>query len=169
MIEQNAAPEHREEQQRNTLLDIFPGRRSNSLANDHTTTTTTILSSAKVHFNPDSAVIPLDEPSLKHLESMYQLLLKYLNQNSLSRRRFYLLVFGSALLLMACMTVISTTLDLPSSALFHCWFGIICLAGVVIILTEFANRMERTAIKGIMEEVSSLISCAPNHLSANLS
>lgn len=167
MIEKHEGNGNRDDH-RNVLLDILPGRRANSLAN-HTTTTTTVLSSAKVHFNPDSAVIPLDEPSLKHLQSMYQLLLDYMNQNSISKRRFYLLVFATSLLLMAVVTVVSSTLNLSSSVIFHTWFGIICLSGIVVFLTEFANRMERTAIKSILEEVSSILSFAPNHLSANLS
>lgn len=166
MIEQN---KRSGDDQCNTLLDIFPGKRANSLANEHMTTTTTILSSTKVHFNPDSAIIPLDEPSLKHLESMYQLLMEYLSNNSISKRRFYLLVIGTSLLLAALMTVVSSTMDFSTSALFHIWFAIVLVTSLVIALSEFANRMERTAIKGILEEISSLLSFAPNHLSAKLS
>lgn len=163
MVEQNSSTgaDHR-----NTLLDILPGRRSNSL-NEATTTTTTIISSAKVHFKPDSAIIPLDEPSLKHLESMHQLLNEYMSQNRVSRRRFYILVLAMALLLMAAMTAVSSSANLSSTSLFHMWFATLATASLIVVLTELSNRMERTAIKGILEEISSIISFAPNHLSAN--
>ena len=165
-IEQNGTRGDGDDHQRSTLLDMLPMSRRKGSLTEPSTTTTTILSSAKVHFNPDSAIIPLDEPSLKHLEAMYQLLCDYMNQNLVSKRRFYLLVMGVALLVMVCVSIVSASLDMSSSTLFHSWFAVTVLATGVIVLTEFANRMERTAIKGILEEVSSLISFAPNHLSA---
>jgi len=165
-VQQNVPPTSNGPAESNTLLDILH-KRSNSVF-ETTTTTTTILSQTKVHFSPETAVNQLDEPSVQHLESTYKLLVEYLDDNYLSKQRSHLCIFGLMITLFAATFVLGTTVfELSSPTIFHLLFIIVLIGVTIILVGELTNRFERTAIKGILEEVAALISLAPNAPLAN--
>jgi hypothetical protein len=144
----------------NVLLEMLP-KRSNSVF-EPTTTTTTIVSSAKVHFVPENlAISQITEPSIKHLESTYKLLIEYLNDRHVSKKRFYLFLVGIAVILSGFVLFgrgSFSSLNFSAGTTFHCIFFVWSLGLFMILLTEFANRFERTAIKGILEELLVILS-----------
>lgn len=152
----------------NVLLEMFP-KRSNSVL-EAASTTTTIVSSAKVHFSPETTISHLSEPSLKHLEATCLLLVHYLDDRHVCKKRFYVCLLGFMMTLMAVTIFASfqSCLDLSPAISFHIIFLLVCFTVVIILLTEFTNRFERTAIKGILEEVMVLLSFAPKNHAASI-
>lgn len=156
----------------NFLTEYFPGSKNNKIINMNTTsekqttnfngTSTTVCSSSKVEFKSETAVIGLEEPSVQHLQSTYRLLLNYLEENRITKQKFYFTLFFVVITLLACSLLAQSSFQLSLPVMFHLWVFIAIAALVILLLVELANRYERTALKGILEEVACILSFAPS-------
>lgn len=159
----------------NFLMDYFPAIKNNMKTNMNTntsdkqyghatsTTTTTVqLSSSKVQFSPETAVLGLEEPSVQHLQSTYQLLQAYLDENRSSKHKFYFLLIIIVTVTFVLSFVARSVFQLSIAVMLHWWIFLVFVALALFVLVELANRYERTALKGILEEVECILSFAPS-------
>lgn len=143
----------KEDQDRSTLLDILPGRRSSSVTESKTV--------SKVHFTDENLKSKFDDPLWSQLGNCNRLLNEYLDKNYSSKQKKQLCVILLLICLFISSFVVANYMDLTASTVFHLWCLITASGFSLLLAIESANRFERTAVKGILEEISCLLSFCP--------
>lgn len=113
--------------------------------------TTTVKNKTRMSSNCHSAS-EMTNPSME----VSSLLIDYLKERHVFKKRFYLFLIGLAIMLTGLAIVSGVYSFMSTGVAFHTIFFVWSSAFFVILLIEFASRFERTAIKGILEEVLSL-------------
>lgn len=145
-----ASKEATEESDRNTLLDMLSGRRSSSITESKTV--------SKVHFLASKLV---SDPSLDQLEDCNKLLNQYLDQNQSVKQKKQLIVVLLVTLSLCLAFLIAHFTGMTAATLIHIWVMVMASGFTLLFAIESANRFERTAVKGILEEISCLLSFCP--------
>ena len=149
-----ASKEATEDSDRNTLLDMLPGRRSSSITESKTV--------SKVHFTEDNLASKLvADPSLHQLEDCDKLLNQYLDQNYSVKQKKQLIVILFVIFSLCLAFMVARFTEMTAATLFHIWLMIMASGVTLLLAIESANRFERTAVKGILEEISCLLSFCP--------
>lgn len=139
--------------ERNTLLDMFPGRRSS-----FTTESKTV---SKVHFTEQQLSSKHDDPSWSQLDDCENLLNQYLDGNYSSKQKKQLTVILLMIISLSLTFAAAHVLESSLTTLFNAWSIVIASGFSLLLAIESANRFERTAVKGILEEISCLLSFCP--------
>lgn len=144
------ASNSKKEPERNTLLDMLPGRRSSSVTESKTV--------SKVHFTEENLMSKSDDPIWNQLEDCEKLLNEYLDKNHSSKQKKQLSVLLLVICLLCSSFVVAHWMDLTAL-----WSLVIASGFSLIFAIESANRFETTAVKGILEEISCLLSFCPQN------
>ena len=145
----------KDEPERSTLLDILPGRRSSSITESKTV--------SKVHFTEDNLTSKLDDPSWSQLENCDKLLNEYLDTNYSSKQKKQLSVVLLIVFSLCLAFLVVHLMEMNATTLLNMWSLIFASGFSLLFAIESANRFERTAVKGILEEISCLLSFCPKY------
>ena len=154
----------------NCLLDLLPASSKSIkhnvmseklLANNLNPSSTTVISTSNVEFKRDSlSLMSLDDLSLQHLQSTYQLLEDYLKAKMSFKVKMLFILFLAFVSLIATgvtcyLQMISFSVTVNMSL--FTFFAAISVSLVVLIV----DRLEITALKGVQDELACLLYFAP--------
>lgn len=131
------------------LLDIIPGKRFGNSKDQP---------KMNIPVNQNVATGEEGDSSSSLMSDTHSLLQKYIEDIYVSKQRSLLIILLVVIVLVCGASVASFMLSTSGATLFHWWMASVVVGVFLVLLTELNYRFERTAVKGISEEIACMLS-----------